>query len=103
MTPQPPWWLTPPTNHGEAWVRRHGDEVAVYDPDTETLTLMNPSAFAIWELCDGETSPEEMAQAVAELTGVDVDRAHSDLEKGLTDLAALGLVRLTPDQAQPKQ
>lgn len=81
-------------------MRRHGEEVAVYDPDTETLTLMNPSAFAIWELCDGETSPEEMAQAVAELTGVDVARAHSDLEKGLTDLAALGLVRLTPRAAE---
>lgn len=72
----------------------------MFDPDTQVLTLMNPSAFAIWELCDGETSPKEMADAVAELTGVDSARAQSDLEKGLTDLAALGLVRLPIDRVE---
>lgn len=90
------WWTRArPVRHGEAWVRKHGEEVAVFNPDTETLTLMNPSAFAIWELCDGATTPAEMADAVAELASVAGDQARADVEKALEELGELGLVEVS--------
>ncbi len=72
----------------------------MFNPVTEVLTLMNPSAFALWQLCDGETTPEEMVAAVADLTKVDEVEARQDVEKGLSELAVLGLVRLGSENNQ---
>lgn len=91
---RPEWWSTPPTRSGEARIRNHGNEVAVFNPETEVLTLMNPSAFALWELCDGETTPDEMVAAVTDLAKVDKDAAIKDVANGLAALAELGLVEL---------
>lgn len=98
---RPLWWSTPPTRSGEARIRDHGNEVAVFNPDTEVLTLMNPSAFALWELCDGDTTPDEMVAAVADLTRVDEESARRDVEKGLAELAELGLVHLAHNGGEP--
>jgi len=83
---------TKPLRHGQAWVRRGSDDTAVYNPDTATLHLLNPSALAIWELCDGETTVEEMAVAVSELARVSLDAAESDVSAALTQLENAGLV-----------
>lgn len=86
------WTHGRPLRRGQAWVRKHGEDVAVFDQDSDKLFHMNRSAFAIWELCDGNTSPEEMAGAVAELTNADQERARHDVAKALADLSELGLV-----------
>jgi PqqD family protein of HPr-rel-A system len=83
---------TRPLRQGQAWMRRGSDDTAVYNPDTGTLHLLNPSAMAIWELCDGETTVEEMAVAVAELTGASTDAAESDVSAALAQLQNAGLV-----------
>jgi len=83
---------TKPLRHGQAWVRRGSDDTAVFNPDTGTLHLLNPSALAIWELCDGETTVHEMVVAVAELAGVGLDAAESDVSAALTQLENAGLV-----------
>ena len=86
------WTATTPTRRGQVWVRRGGDDTAVYLPDTGSLHLLNPPALAIWELCDGETTGREMAEAVAELTGLDLDAALGDVTGALDDLYEQGLV-----------
>lgn len=65
---------------------RQTDNVHVYvgseyaqltDPATGQVHVLNPSAFAIWELCDGHTAIEAIVEAVTEVTAVprqDVDR-----------------------------
>lgn len=58
----------------------------------ETLVL-NDSARAIWELCDGQTSVEEMGVAVAELTGIETGNALADVASAIDQLIELGLVR----------
>lgn len=88
----PDWTAATPTRHGEAWVRRDAEETAVYNPDTGALHLLNPSALAIWELCDGSTTGEEMAGAVAELTELDLDRARVEVGVALDELSRQGLV-----------
>ncbi len=41
-------------------------ETMLYDPQTETIHVLNPSAELIWELCDGEHTPADIAQAIRE-------------------------------------
>jgi hypothetical protein len=83
-----------PTKRGEAWVQREGDRTAVYNPDTGLLHLLNPPALAIWELCDGETTPEEMAAAISEVTGLEAETTLSDVGYALNGLLAAGLIEL---------
>ena len=52
------------------WLRQADDENVVYDPETSAVHLLNVTATAIWVLCDGETTPEEMVDAICELSGL---------------------------------
>ena len=86
------WTAATPTRYGQAWVRRGSDDTAVYNPNTGTLHLLNASALAIWELCDGKTTGQEMAGAVAELTTLALDAAREDVATALDELARWGLI-----------
>ena len=86
---------TPPKQRGQAWIQREEDRSAVYNPETGMLHVLNPSALAIWELCDGQTTPEEMADAIAEISGLDPAASLDDVHKTLDDLRAAGLVEQT--------
>jgi len=66
--------------------------MAVYEPVSDGLHVLNASAFAIWELCDGETGTEEMVAAIAELTGLDATVAATEVTATVEALRALGLV-----------
>ncbi len=88
------WATSTPVRHGQAWVRRGSDDTAVFNPETGTLHALNPSALAIWELCDGSTTGEEMADAVAELTGLDIRAATADVNLALASLEEQGLIHV---------
>jgi hypothetical protein len=66
--------------------------VAIFEPDHEGLHLLNGSALAIWELCDGSTSVDEMAHAIAELTSMDLSDARRDVVSAIQALSDLGLI-----------
>lgn len=53
---------------------------------------LNPTARALWELCDGATSIDEMVQAVCDLFTIDPERARTDVEAALQDLRVSGLI-----------
>jgi len=86
------WAAATPTRHGQAWVRRGSDDTAVFVPETGTLHVLNPSALAIWELCDGATTGTEMAEAVAELTDLNIEAASTDVTTALEELCQRGLI-----------
>ena len=86
------WTAATPARHGQAWLKRGADDTAVFNPDSGVLHLLNASALAIWELCDGFTTGKEMAEAVAELTTLDVDSALADVSVALEELARQGLI-----------
>ena len=81
-----------PRRVGQVWVRRESDEAAIWDPDTQTLHRLNPSALAIWELCDGDTTEEEIVGAVVEVTDASLSQATEDVRSTLATLRAAGLV-----------
>jgi hypothetical protein len=41
-----------------------GTEIALYDPVADVLHVLNPTAALIWDLCDGEHTPDDMAQVI---------------------------------------
>jgi hypothetical protein len=53
---------------------------------------MNATAVAIWVLCDGETEPREMIDAVIELTGLPYEVVREDVERILQEFEAAGIV-----------
>lgn len=81
-----------PVRKPEVWLRQAGDENAAYNPATGSVYLLNETALAIWDLCDGQTSPEEMVTAVVELTGMHPDVVTEDVERILKEFEEAGLL-----------
>lgn len=69
-----------PQHRADLVLRETGDETAIYDPSTGTLFQLNATALAIWQACDGETTLDEITQALVLLTG----RLNTELEPQVT-------------------
>lgn len=61
-------------------------------PGQRVAHVLNDTAFALWELCDGQTEVEEIVVAVAELFGLDVTTARREITGTLDELAEVGLI-----------
>lgn len=59
---------------------------------TAVEVVLNPTALALWELCDGTTDVEEMVSAVCRLFAVDRERARHDVECALSDMQSAGVI-----------
>lgn len=91
------WSGATPRKLGEAWVRREGDQVAVFDPISGRLLRLNDSAMALWELCDGSTNATEMAGALSELTGLTDDESLREVTQTLEMLLDQQLISVTEE------
>lgn len=70
-----------------------GDAVLVVPTRSRQVPVrLNPTAMALWELCDGETLIEEMVVAVCDLFTIDPEQARADVETALRELRAAELV-----------
>ena len=63
------------------WLRQSDNENIVFDPETETVHLLNATAMAIWVLCDGETTPEEIIDAICDLSGLPHEVVAEDVRR----------------------
>lgn len=54
---------------------------------------LNPTAAALWKLCDGETTVAEMVSAVCDLFEVTPAQAEADVTAGIEQMRRAGLVR----------
>ena len=68
------------------------DNVAVYDDVGQLLILLNTSAAAVWERCDGRTTIDDMVRALAEEHGAHVEDIAEDVRRTVVKLSELGLV-----------
>lgn len=74
------------------WLRQAEDEIAVYDREGGRIHLMNDTALAIWDLCDGETTADEMVAAICELFHMHRDVVSEDVTRTLQEFDQAGLV-----------
>lgn len=80
--------------------QRHADVLLLDEPHRSVLIapgqveshVLNATARAIWELCDGATHPDEMAGAICQVFSVAADVARADVLDALEQLTATGLV-----------
>jgi hypothetical protein len=73
-------------------VRRDGERAVLVDSTGAEVCEMNETALALWELCDGETRPEEIVVAICEAFAVPHEQASQDVERTLRELREAGLL-----------
>ena len=81
-----------PQRRQGVWLRQTRGENAVFDPDTATLHLLNDTALAIWQLCDGSTLPGEMVTAICQVSGMHRDVVEDDVRRILAEFDRAGLL-----------
>ncbi len=67
------------------------DGLIVYDATRDRVHYLNATASVVFTLCDGEHSPDAMADELASLFGV--DPPHPDVADCLANFAAEGLLQ----------
>ncbi len=71
-----------PLARSDITVQVVGDEVMLYDADSEAIHVLNHSAYAVWKLCDGENTSEDIFEKLsAQYTG-----AGSDLFEDIQEI-----------------
>jgi len=73
-------------------LREVEDELLLYDPKTGETLLLNNTAAAIVELCDGSTSPVGIVDEIMSVVEVDRAQVEADVQKLINDLEERGLV-----------
>jgi hypothetical protein len=81
-----------PVRKPGVWLRRSDTENVVFDPDTENVHFLNATAMAIWVLCDGETSADEMIGAICELSGLPREVVSEDVQRTLLRFVEAGIL-----------
>lgn len=71
---------------------RQGGESVLCDGDGRPLYSLNATAAALWELCDGETTVDEIVEAVCLVCKVEREQARADLTRTLSDLSRSNLI-----------
>ncbi len=74
-------------------VRRTGLDVIVHDPQHEKIHILNRSAGAVLDLCDGEHDPAQIASLVRAGMDVPQERVLSDVLATLDTFRRLRFVR----------
>ena len=70
-----------------------GGEMLLYSAREEAIHILNPAAWRIWELCNGEHSVEDMAQVIRVSFSVpDGSDVVGDIQQTLEVFASKGLV-----------
>lgn len=83
-----------PKGRSDVVFRPLDDSWVLFDPRTEQLHVLNLSAALIWEHLDGETSLEEIAEAVGSAFDppIAASRALADVEPVLQRFRDAGLL-----------
>lgn len=79
-----------------------GDDIrsVLLDPETGVGHVLNPTARAVWELCDGTTTLDELVDAICQVFSVSHGVALRDVAAVLADLEGAGLVVWSADDHQ---
>ena len=81
-----------PTRRAGASTVELDDNVAVYDDVGQLLILLNTSAAAVWQHCDGTATVDDMVRALAAAHPDDAADIGDDVRQTVRKLVELGLV-----------
>ncbi|MCP4201125.1 MAG: PqqD family protein [bacterium] len=72
--------------------RHVDDEAVVLDTGSGRVHQLNPTAWFIWDRCDGLSSVEEIILAIAKAYGMEVSEVESDVIAALDHFREEGLL-----------
>jgi len=68
-------------------------EGVIYDQENMKVHSLNPTATMIWRYCDGKNTIEDIKEKILEKYDVDPDTLKEDIQKAVTDLRTLKLLK----------
>ena len=80
-------WPMARRNESELIFQEVGDEIVVYDVRRQRFFALNSTAASVWRLCDGRTSPGDMAVRVARDSGLEDGQAREVVGLALEQLS----------------
>ena len=80
--------------------RKIGDEIVVIKDDGQSVHVLNKTAAHIWEMCDGEYSPDAIATSLCERFDVTLDEAIEDVRDMVMKFGELGILKQTGEVAK---
>lgn len=86
-----------PARKEGVWLRQASGENVLFDPETRSARLVNHTALAIWDLCDGETEPAEMIEAICAVSSMPEEVVAEDVRRTLDDFELAGLITWMED------
>ena len=70
-----------------------GDETLLYNAENDKVSMLNKTAAAVWELCDGKHTIEEIAAEITESLGPPEGRdVKSDVEAAIEKFREDGIL-----------
>jgi len=74
------------------------DEKVLYDPKTQNTYALNPMAAVIWDLCDGEHTPAQIAEEVLSVLEADQSQVLSDVIRTVNEFLEKDLVEVNSNK-----
>ncbi|MCZ3386141.1 MAG: PqqD family protein [Actinomycetia bacterium] len=68
----------------------------VIDESGETVAALNDTGLALWRVCDGEATIEEIVRAAAQLFDAPVSVIEADISRAVEQFHAQGLLEVEP-------
>jgi hypothetical protein len=81
-----------PQRRADVFLADDNTRSVVIDPTSDVPHVLNPTARAIWELCDGATTIEEAAGAICQVFSVSQDEAVAGVIAVVDQFAAANLL-----------
>ncbi len=83
-----------PIRRSEIMERKVGDEHMLYDTLGRRVHVLNPTAYLLWNRCDGDHSLDEIIAEAASATGAPEEQVRADIEECLDSFRNLSLLKL---------
>jgi hypothetical protein len=84
-----------PRQHGGIVLRKVGEEVMLYNPETRKAHVLNTTSHFIWELCTGKNSLETIERELRSRFAVPShEDVRGDIVETVTAFSREGLVQL---------
>ena len=83
-----------PRKAGDLEVRTVGEEVLVHHPSTQKVHILNRTAGQILQMCNGETTQDQIVTVICTETGADKEAVARDVAAMVEEFEKLGLVAL---------
>ena len=90
MAPEPT--ASRPQRRADLSARYDRDQAVLVHPDGTEAGVLNGTAVALWELCDGSTTSEEMTVAVCDAYSLDSATARREVTAALRRLRRAGFI-----------